>query len=82
MSTITVDQKGLLINNEWRPSSGGQTMAVINPATEDVVAEVASADAADVDAAVKAARAALNGPVGHAVRARTRTPGPQARPTG
>jgi acyl-CoA reductase-like NAD-dependent aldehyde dehydrogenase len=62
MSTITVDQKRLLINNEWRPSSGGQTMEVINPATEEVVAEVASADAADVDAAVKAARAALNGP--------------------
>jgi aldehyde dehydrogenase (NAD+) len=60
MSTITVDQKRLLINNEWRPSSGGQTMEVINPATEEVVAEVASADTADVDAAVKAARAALN----------------------
>jgi len=71
MSTITVDQKRLLINNEWRPSSGGQTMEVINPATEDVVAEVASADAADVDAAVKAARAALNGPWG-ALSARER----------
>ena len=64
MSTLTVDQKRLLINNEWRPSSGGQTMEVINPATEEVIAEVASADAADVDAAVKAARAALDGPWG------------------
>ena len=62
---ITVEQKHLLINNEWRPSSSGQTMEVINPATEDVIAEVASADARDVDAAVAAARAALDGPWGN-----------------
>ena len=51
----------LFINNEWRASSSGKTMEVINPATEDVVAEVQSADASDVDAAVVAARAALEG---------------------
>src|SRR6187402_2420800 len=37
-------------------------MPVINPATEEVIAEVASADKSDVDAAVAAARTALNGP--------------------
>lgn len=61
---ITVEQKHLLIDNEWRPSSSGQTMEVVNPATEDVIAEVAAADARDVDAAVAAARAALDGPWG------------------
>jgi acyl-CoA reductase-like NAD-dependent aldehyde dehydrogenase len=61
---MTRDQKGLFIDNQWRPSSSGKTMAVINPATEEIVAEVASADRADVDAAVAAARAALNGPWG------------------
>ncbi|MGB2716312.1 MAG: betaine-aldehyde dehydrogenase [Vicinamibacterales bacterium] len=61
---ITVEQKHLLINNEWRPSSSGETMEVVNPATEDVIAEVAAADARDVDAAVAAARAALDGPWG------------------
>jgi acyl-CoA reductase-like NAD-dependent aldehyde dehydrogenase len=35
---------------------------VINPATEEVIAHVASADQADLDAAVAAARAALDGP--------------------
>ena len=40
----------------------GKTMDVVNPATEEVIAEVASADRSDVDAAVEAARAALNGP--------------------
>jgi aldehyde dehydrogenase (NAD+) len=60
----TVLEKHLLINNEWRPSSSGKTMEVVNPATEEVIASVASAGAADVDAAVAAARAALHGPWG------------------
>ena len=62
--TTASPSKGLFINNEWRPSAGGGTMPVVNPATEEVIAEVASADAADVDAAVAAARAALSGPWG------------------
>jgi acyl-CoA reductase-like NAD-dependent aldehyde dehydrogenase len=37
-------------------------MPVVNPATEEVIAEVPSADRADVDLAVAAARAALAGP--------------------
>ena len=60
----TVLEKHLLINNEWRPSSSGKTMEVVNPATEEVIASVASAGAPDVDAAVAAARAALAGPWG------------------
>ena len=64
MSPTAIEQKKLLINNEWRPSSSGKTMEVVNPATEEVIAEVPSADRADVDAAVAAARAALNGPWG------------------
>src|SRR5688572_3529411 len=62
MSSATVDTKYLFIGNEWRPSSSGRTMSVLNPATEEVIAEVASADKGDVDAAVEAARAALHGP--------------------
>jgi aldehyde dehydrogenase (NAD+) len=64
MSTAAITEKQLLINNEWRPSSSGKTMDVVNPATEEVVAAVASAGGADVDAAVAAARAALDGPWG------------------
>ena len=37
-------------------------MPVVNPATEEVIAEVPSADRTDVDLAVEAARAALAGP--------------------
>jgi acyl-CoA reductase-like NAD-dependent aldehyde dehydrogenase len=64
MSTTTLMRKQLFINGEWRDSASGQTLDVINPATEEVVASVPCADRADVDAAVTAARAALNGPWG------------------
>jgi aldehyde dehydrogenase (NAD+) len=57
-------KKQLLIDNVWRDAAGGKTMEVVNPATEEVIATVASADRSDVDDAVKAARAALNGPWG------------------
>src|SRR3954451_12944413 len=40
----------------------GQTMEVVNPATEEIVAAVACAGREDLDAAVTAARAALAGP--------------------
>ena len=55
-------RKQLLIDGEWRDAAGGATMPVVNPATEEVIAEVAAASGDDVDAAVSAARAALNGP--------------------
>src|SRR4249919_3490307 len=57
-------QQNLLINNEWRPAASGKTMDVVNPATEEIIAQVASADRADLDGAVAAARAALDGPWG------------------
>src|SRR5437870_3727460 len=64
MTTTSVMRKQLIINGEWRDATGGRTIDVVNPATEEVIAEVASADRADLDAAVAAARAALEGPWG------------------
>ncbi len=61
---MDVMRKQLFINNEWRDAAGGQTLDVVNPATEEVIAAVASAEQADVDAAAAAARAALEGPWG------------------
>jgi aldehyde dehydrogenase (NAD+) len=60
----TVIDRQLLINNEWQAPSSGKTMDVVNPATEETIATVASADKDDVDRAVTAARAALAGPWG------------------
>jgi len=50
------------INGEFRPSSNGKTMDVVNPATEEVIAQVPASTKDDVDAAVQAARAAFEGP--------------------
>jgi aldehyde dehydrogenase (NAD+) len=57
-----LEQKQLFIGNEWRTPLSGQMMDVINPATEEVIASVASAGCDDLDTAVEAARAALDGP--------------------
>lgn len=60
--SVDVKQTNLFINNKFTPSSSGATFDTINPATEEKIASVAEATAADVDAAVEAARAAFNGP--------------------
>ncbi len=52
------DQYGLFINGEFVAAKSGRYFQTINPANEQVLAEVAEAGEADVDAAVKAARAA------------------------
>ena len=57
MTAAAVEHKKLFIANEWRDAASGNTMDVVNPATEDVIATVAAADRRDVDAAVDAARA-------------------------
>jgi len=46
----------LFIGNAWRPAASGKRYGVINPATEECLAEVAEGDAADIDAAVQSAR--------------------------
>ncbi|MCX4751700.1 aldehyde dehydrogenase family protein [Kitasatospora sp. NBC_01287] len=46
------------IDGAWRPSLGGEPLAVVNPATERVIATVPAGTRADIDAAVAAARAA------------------------
>jgi len=50
---------GLFINGEF-VDGHGKSFKTISPATEEVLAEVAEADEADVDAAVKAARKAYD----------------------
>ncbi len=43
------------IGNEWRPSAGGATDDVVNPATGELIGSVPSSDSRDIDAAVRAA---------------------------
>ncbi|WP_460113841.1 aldehyde dehydrogenase family protein [Streptomyces platensis] len=51
----------MYIDGSWRPAEGSATIEVVNPADEQVIATVPAGSAADVDAAVRAARAALPG---------------------
>ncbi|WP_030921735.1 aldehyde dehydrogenase family protein [Streptosporangium amethystogenes] len=50
---------GLFIDGEWVDSQGGELHKTVNPASEEVLAEVAWATEADVDRAVSAARKAF-----------------------
>jgi aldehyde dehydrogenase (NAD+) len=52
---------GMYIDGAWRPARGAGTIEVVNPADETVLATVPAGDEADVDDAVAAARAALDG---------------------
>ena len=54
----------LLIGGKRVPAASGRSFETLDPATEQVITRVAEADAADVDAAVRSARAALDGPWG------------------
>ncbi|MEZ5756537.1 MAG: aldehyde dehydrogenase family protein [Paracoccaceae bacterium] len=49
------------INGEWVSPLGGTTIGVENPASEEIVAQVALGSVADADRAILAARAAFDG---------------------
>ncbi|MGH7459153.1 MAG: aldehyde dehydrogenase family protein [Longimicrobiaceae bacterium] len=50
----------LYVNGEWTGAASGKTFETVNPATGEVLAEVAEAGEEDVGRAVKAARAAFD----------------------
>jgi phenylacetaldehyde dehydrogenase len=50
----------ILINGKWVPAASGKTFASFNPATGEVLAQIAEGDCEDIDRAVKAARAAFD----------------------
>ena len=63
MTKIDIDfdalHTDLWIDGAWRAGTGGERFPVLNPATEEVIATVASADIAEADAALDAAEAAM-----------------------
>jgi aldehyde dehydrogenase (NAD+) len=60
-STQMIDTSWLLIDGARVPSASSETIAVVNPTTAEVVAQVPRGDVADVDLAVAAARRAFDG---------------------
>ncbi|HZC22011.1 MAG TPA: aldehyde dehydrogenase family protein, partial [Candidatus Binatia bacterium] len=60
---IAIGPTKILINNRWVSSRSGKTFPTINPSTGEEICQIAEADVADVEEAVKAAREAFeNGP--------------------
>src|SRR5271155_3399403 len=49
----------ILINGKWVEAASGKTFPTYNPATGEVLANIAAGDKEDIDLAVKAARAAF-----------------------
>jgi aldehyde dehydrogenase (NAD+) len=62
---VAVDRADLLIGGRRLPARSGRYFETVDPANEQVIARVAEADAADIDAAVASARAAFEGEWGH-----------------
>ena len=56
MSVLTLTDQ--YIGGKWIPSTSTETVDVLNPATEEVIAVIPGGGAADIDAAVAAARSA------------------------
>ncbi|HWH26917.1 MAG TPA: aldehyde dehydrogenase family protein [Pseudolysinimonas sp.] len=61
MSELKLPPLKLLIGNEWRDASDGETIDVVAPASGEILGKLAAATPADVDTAVKAARAQFDG---------------------
>jgi aldehyde dehydrogenase (NAD+) len=55
-----VNRDKFFIGGEWVAPAGNDTLAVISPSTEEVIAKVPDATTADVDRAVAAARNAYD----------------------
>jgi aldehyde dehydrogenase (NAD+) len=62
----------LFVDNAWRAAASGNTLEVVNPATEEVLATVQAAGIADVDAAVASARACFESDAWRKLSARKR----------
>ena len=59
MAIPDVGSGTLYIDGKWRQAASGQTFAVTNPATSQVLAQISAADTADVREAVNAAASAF-----------------------
>jgi succinate-semialdehyde dehydrogenase/glutarate-semialdehyde dehydrogenase len=59
MAIPEVGSGTLYIDGKWRPSASGQTFAVTNPATSQVLAQISAAETEDVRDAVNAAAGAF-----------------------
>ena len=55
------DPTEILIGGQWQPCASGETIPLVNPSDGSELAQIARGTGADIDAAVTAAQAALDG---------------------
>ena len=60
MSVTQTKSEAMFINGDWTEGSSSNRIPVYDPSTEEVIAEIPDASAADVDSAVSAARHAFD----------------------
>ena len=60
-TAVQVQPGKLFIGGKWTDSASGKNFPTLNPATGEVITQLAAANEADVDAAVRAARVAFEG---------------------
>lgn len=60
MTSTPLATRGLYIDGGWTDGAGDDPITVLNPATEEAIAEVPQASVEDIDAAVGAARRAFD----------------------
>jgi betaine-aldehyde dehydrogenase len=56
-----LEHDSIYVDGKWAPSEGTTTSPVVNPATDETIAQVVNGTAGDVDRAVASARAAFDG---------------------
>ena len=61
MDSIGFDTTQVFIGGQWRAGASGQTLPLVDPSDGSALARIARGNAADIDAAVAAAQAALSG---------------------
>lgn len=61
MSQVPFDSRGVFIGGRWQPCTSSETLPLFNPSDGTLLAQIARGAAADIDAAVAAAQAALAG---------------------
>ena len=61
MATATATVKRMYIDGKWCDAANGRTLGVTNPATEEVIAEIAYGGRGDVKRALEAAARAMPG---------------------
>ena len=69
MSQVPFDSRGVFIGGRWQPCTSGETLPLFDPSDGTLLAQIARGAAADIDASVTAAQAALDGAWGQVTAA-------------